>query len=185
MVSPLVAVVAALGLVLYRVRAAYRAGRTYRGTRVVTCPDGDVPAAVEVDRRRAALTAALGRLHVSVRRCSRWRGHQAWPHACSRECVPGIVAAPQEGLVRILVARWSAGRSCALCGTPLGETRRGGFPPALLGPDGTTVESQELPPESLPAQLRARRPVCWYCHVASKLRRERPDLFVRREPLQR
>ena len=175
MVSPLVTLAAAFGLLVHRVRAGYRAGRTYRGTRVVTCPDGDLPAAVELDRRRAALSAALGRLHLRVRSCSRWRGR----HACSRECVPGILAAPQEGLVRILVDAWAAGRSCALCGCPVGDELPGSLGPALLGPDGQTVESQDLAPESLPEQLRAHRPVCWYCHVAAKLRRERPDLFTR------
>jgi hypothetical protein len=178
MQSPLLALGAALGLVLHRLRAGYRAGRIYRGTRVVTCPDSLEPAAVELDRRRAAFTAFLGRPWVSVRRCSRWPAR--W--LCSRECLTGIQATPQEGIVRTLVARWAAGRSCALCGCSLGGTRQDGYAPALLGLDGTTIESQDLPPESLPEQLRAHQPVCWYCHVASKLRRERPDLFPRTQP---
>jgi hypothetical protein len=60
----------------------------------------------------------------------------------------------------------------------LAGTRPDGFPPALLGNDGATVEWQDLPPESLPEQLRLHRPICWYCHVISKLRRERPALFA-------
>ena len=178
MLTPLLALAAASGLAFYRLRAGYRAGRIYRGTRVVTCPDGLGPAAVQLDRRRAALTASLGRPCVRVRRCSRWPAHRL----CSRECLAEIQAAPQEGLVRILVARWSAGRSCALCGCQLEGARPPGFAPALLYPDGTTVESQDLAPEELPERLRRHRPVCWYCHVASKLRRERPDLFARAEP---
>ena len=130
MVSPLVTLAAALSLVLHRARAGYRAGRTYRGTRVVTCPDGGTPAAVELDRRRAALTASLGRPWVSVRWCSRWRTHQG----CSRECVTAILASPQEGLVRILLEAWAAGRSCALSGCSLGDTPPGGLGPALLAP---------------------------------------------------
>ena len=178
MLSPLLALAAASSLALYRLRAGYRAGRIYRGTRVVTCPDGLGPAAVELDRRRAAFTASLGRPWVRVRRCSRWPAHRL----CSRECLAGIQAAPQEGLVRTLVARWSAGRSCALCGYRLEGTRPHGLAPALLYLDGTTVESQDLAPEELPEGLRLHRPVCWYCHVASKLRRERPDLFTRTAP---
>jgi len=60
-------------------------------------------------------------------------------------------------------------------------TRSHAFAPALLDLDGTTVESHDLALEELPERLRLHRPVCWYCHVASTLRRERPDLFTRAE----
>jgi hypothetical protein len=163
---------AASGLALHRLRAMHRAWRMYRGTRVVSCPDGGVPAAVEVDRSMAALTAALGRPWVQLRHCTRW------PACCARECLSGIRAAPTESLVRIIVTRWSAGQACARCGYALGERRPGGFGPALLGPDGTTVNWPDLAPESLPALLRTRRPVCWYCHITARLRRARPDLFA-------
>jgi hypothetical protein len=167
----LLALAAAFGLAFYRLGVGLRAGRTYRGVRVISCPDGNVPAAVEVDRTLAALTTALGRPWVRLRRCTRW------PARCARECLTGIRAAPAESLVRTIVTRWSAGHSCALCGSSLAEPGPGGFGPAGLGPEGTTVAWQDLPPESLPEWLRTHRPVCWYCHVAEQFRRERPDLF--------
>ncbi len=167
----LLTLAAASALLLQRLRAGHQAWRTYRGARVVTCPGENVPAAVEVDGRLAASTAALGRAWVRLRRCTRW------PARCNRDCLIGIRAAPAVGLVRTIVTRWSAGQACALCGYALGEPRPGGFGPALLGPDGTTVDWRDLPPASLPDQLRIRRPVCWYCHVTEQFRRERPDLF--------
>jgi len=170
--SPLT-LAAAAAILLHRLRAGHQAWRTYRGTRVVTCPRGNAPAAVEVDGRLAAGTAALGRPWVRLRRCTRW------PAPCARECLAGIRAAPAESLVRNVVTRWSAGHSCALCGSSLAEPGPGGFGPALLGRDGVTVAWQDLPPESLPEWLRTHRPVCWYCHVAEQFRRERPDLFSR------
>ena len=172
MPSPLT-LAAASALLLQRLRAGHQAWRTYRGTRVVTCPRGNVSASVEVDGRLAAVTAVLGRPWVRLRRCTRW------PAPCARECLAGIRAAPAESLARNIVTRWSAGHSCALCGSSLAEPGPGGFGPALLGRDGVTVAWQDLPPESLPEWLRTHRPVCWYCHVAEQFRRERPDLFSR------
>ena len=167
----LLALAAVVGLSLYRLREAHRAWRTYRGTRVVSCPRGSASAAVEIDRTLAALTTALGRPWVRLRGCTRW------PAPCRRECVPAIRAAPADSLVRNVVNRWSAGRACALCGYALEEPRSGGFGPALLGPEGTTVDWQDLAPDRLLDRLRTDRPVCWYCHIGAQLRHDRPDLF--------
>ena len=54
---------------------AVRVVRSYirfRGKRLVTCPETQRPAAVEVDAARAALSASTGLEHLELQRCSRW-----------------------------------------------------------------------------------------------------------------
>ena len=116
-----------LAVVIAVAGAAYllrRAGRTFwkfRGKRVVTCPDTNATAGVEVDALHAALTAPFaGGAELRLKACSRWPEREP----CGQECLVQIEAAPEECSVRHMLAAFYAGASCALCGAPIGEDRK-------------------------------------------------------------
>jgi hypothetical protein len=168
------AAVAALYIVLRPAAAAYL---TFRGTRVVTCPETKAPAAVEVDAKRAALTVGLAEPELRLSHCSRWPERQD----CAQECVAQILSAPEDCLVRTIVTEWYRGKSCALCRQPFGEIQWHERQPALIGPERRTRQWSEVAAERLPEVLSTHRAVCWSCHIAETFRREYPDLVVDRQ----
>jgi len=147
----------------------------YRGQRVVTCPETQAPAGVEVDAAAAAVSA-FGEPRLRLRDCSRWPEREA----CGQECLRQIESAPADCLVRNILARWYEGKSCVVCGRPLGNIDWVNHRPALLSPENITFEWKDLSPESIHQALENHRPVCWNCHVAATFRREHPDLVVER-----
>lgn len=154
---------------------ALGARRGLAGVRIVTCPETGEAAAVSFDRTRAALTALeQHEPDLQLASCSRW----AVRGPCDQACVPQ--ATLPESRVTNVVASWSARQHCALCGKRLIEAPRVGHHVALLSPDGVTTEWPDVPPETLPAALRARVPVCWDCHVAETFRRQCPELVTDR-----
>jgi hypothetical protein len=167
---------AALVALYLALRPRVRAYLTFRGTRVITCPETGAPAAVEVDAQHAARTAAHGEPDLRLTSCSRWPERQG----CGQECLKQVEAAPADCLVRVIVTRWYAGKSCALCGKPVGEINWLTHEPALLSPERRTIEWGEVSPEQLPAVLATHRPVCWGCHLAEAFRQEHPELVVQR-----
>jgi hypothetical protein len=141
---------------------------------VVTCPETRAPVAVEVDARHAAAAAALGRAGLRLSSCSRWPQRQG----CGQECLRQVEAAPADCLVRTILGKWYAGKSCALCGKSVGERHWLEHKPALLSPEGRTLEWGEIAPEKLPDVLTTHRPVCRNCHDAAAFRRQFPELVV-------
>src|SRR5574340_137538 len=87
----------------------------WRGMRVVTCPETKQAAAVVVDARRAALSGLSGKPALRLSDCSRWP--ERW--GCGQECLRQIEAAPAECLVRVMLEKWYAGKSCVYCGKSL------------------------------------------------------------------
>jgi hypothetical protein len=155
------------------------AWRRYRGTRVITCPETHQPAAVEVDARHAAVTLLLGGAsELRLRDCTRWPEKRN----CGQECLRQIEATPEDCLVRNMLARWYAGKSCVCCGKELGEIDWLQHRPGLMSPEHKTFEWRDIPPETLPSVLASYLPVCWNCHVAESFRREYPDLVTDRSP---
>jgi len=144
LIVPVVAVLVSLLMV-----GAYR---KFRGRRIVTCPETGQAVAVEVDARFAAATAVLGEPSLRLKSCSRWPEHKD----CDQACLEQIQAAPEE-----LLAQWSAGKVCALCGRPLSAI---GHYPALMDSSGRTLEWKAFPPEKIPEALATHQPVCWNCH---------------------
>jgi hypothetical protein len=153
-----------------------RAYFRFRGTRLITCPETRMPAAVRLDERHAALSSALGEPDLRLTSCSRWPERQD----CGLECLSQIEEAPEDCLVRNVLARWYQGRSCALCDRPFGEIHLTDHRPALLTPGGRTIEWSDVAPETLPAVLATHRRVCWNCHIATTFRTEFPDLVTDR-----
>lgn len=155
---------------------AVRTYMKYRGTRVITCPETKMPAAVRVDKGHAAATTATGEPELRLESCSRWPEKEH----CGQECLSQIAASPEECLVRNMLVRWYEAASCALCGKKIGKILWSEHKPALLTPDRKTIEWDDVAPETLPTVLATHQRVCWNCHIANTFRAEHPGLAVDR-----
>jgi len=173
----LVAALILIAVCYFGLRNAVRAWWKFRGTRVITCPESSQAAAVQVDATYAGLTAGADAPVLRLSSCTRWPERAG----CGQECLKQIEAAPADCLVRNILTRWYAEKDCVYCQKPLGEIDWTEHKPALLSPEGKTVEWSELRPEQVPATLATHRAVCWRCHIAETFRREHPDLIVDRD----
>ena len=173
--------IAAVFLVgIYAIVRLVRAGRlylTFRGNRLVSCPENHRPAAVRVAAGKAALEAMVGNQQLRLNTCSRWPERQG----CGQECLAQIEEAPKACLVRTIVNQWYQGQACAYCHKPFGEIHWHDHPPALLNKDRKTVQWNEIPAEKLQDALGTHRPVCWSCHMAETFRRQHLELVVDRD----
>jgi hypothetical protein len=161
---------------LYLLTLAIRAYLQWRGTRLVTCPETHETAAVVVDARHAALTATVEVTDIRLKQCTRWPERQD----CGQECLRQIEQAPEDCLVRMILTKWYADRSCALCGEPFGTIHSWDRKPGLLSADGAAMECTAVPAEKLPAVLATHKPVCWNCEVSEEFRRSHPELIIDR-----
>ncbi|HTS31107.1 MAG TPA: hypothetical protein VMH81_34785 [Bryobacteraceae bacterium] len=148
----------------------------YRGRRVITCPENRRPAGVLVDSRHAAATSLGGTPELRLSSCSRWPERAG----CGQECLAQIAAAPEDCLVRNILAKWYAGKVCASCGLAFGDIEWSGRKPALLRPGKISVEWNEVSADKVYEVLAASQPLCFACHMANVLVRERPELAVDR-----
>ena len=168
-----------LGLaVLVLAAAVWRLGSrwaAWRGRRVIECPENHRPAGVTVDAAHAAkLFGNTPDLRLSS--CSRWPERAG----CGQECLSQIQASPEECLVRHILAQWYEGKTCAQCGQPFGTIEWAAAKPALLRPDGISVDWDSVPAEQLRETMAAAKPVCFACHTANKLVHEHPELALDR-----
>jgi hypothetical protein len=159
-----------VGVAAFFVVMALRAYVKYRGVRVVTCPETKRPAAVRVDAAHAALSAAWDHTELRLEECSRWpeRG------VCAQPCIHEIAAAPHDCLVRSILAKWYADKTCVFCDKPIALFTHA-QQPALRHPDGHTFDFAALPAEDLVAHLPEFDPVCFDCHIAEQFRTDYPD----------
>jgi hypothetical protein len=148
----------------------------YRGDRVITCPENRHPAGVAVETKHVLLTTLKGKPDLRLKSCSRWPELQD----CGQECLRQIEAAPEDCLVRHILAQWYEGKTCALCGKPIGEIQWTGPKPALLNAEHRTIEWSEMPPESVPDVLASHQAVCWNCHIANRMMGDHADLVLDR-----
>ncbi len=161
---------------LLRVIAGGRFYFKLRGKRLVTCPETKQPAAVELDAKQAAREAVFGTPRLRLSECSRWPERRD----CGQVCLRQIESAPEECLVRNIVSKWYAGKTCVYCRKPIDEIDWLDHRPALLDPEGKTVQWDKVPAEKLPEVFSTHGPVCWSCHIAETFRREHPELVVER-----
>jgi len=176
MLSPIqlvlgVVVLVGLGALVVVGRRALRAWLVFRGTRVVVCPESREMVTVEVDARRAALTAPQGRPQLRLESCTRWPERQG----CGQECLGQIESAPQACLLQSILGDWYQGKACAFCGRRFGVVRWHDHKPALLAANGALVEWSSFRPEQVIDVLATHRPVCWDCRVAEGFRREHAE----------
>lgn len=173
--SILIAGAVVLVVTYLALRPLVRTYLTYRGTRVITCPETGKAAAVEVDAAYAvASETSFGSPMLQLSSCSRWPERKA----CGQECLAQIEAAPHDCLARTILGRWYAGKACTLCGQPFGDINWSDHKPAARLPTGQTLTWAAIRPAELPVVLAASAPVCWNCHIAETFRREHPDLVV-------
>jgi len=164
----------AVGLILDLAIRGFRTYLKYRGKRLITCPENQQPAAVEVNAVGAGLEAVLHVRHLELSQCSRWPEKQG----CGQECLRQIEHSPEDCLVRTIVTRWYAGKTCAMCGQFIHEVEWLGHKPALLDPDQKTVYWDEIAAERLPEVFTTQAPICWDCHVAATLVRDHPEVVT-------
>ena len=164
------------GVVLVCSIPALSAYVTFRGKRLITCPETHKTAAVDVAAGKAALSAVFGEPTLSLDRCSRWPERQN----CGQECLKQVEADPDNCLLWNIVSNWYQGQSCAYCHKPFGPLQHLDHSPALLAPDGTTAKWNEFRPEQLPDVFSMFQPVCWNCHVAETFRHVHPELVTDR-----
>ena len=148
----------------------------YRGQRLIVCPENELEAGVVVDARRAAASSLLGVPELRLASCTRWpeRG------GCGQECLSQIAAAPEDCLVRNIVARWYEGQSCVFCKRAFDQIDWTEANPALLLENGVEAVWSEVPADRLSETLSAAKPVCAACHLANKMVRDRPELVTDR-----
>lgn len=166
---------AAVGYFFYR--TLVKTYFTYRGTRIVTCPETKKHVAVEVDAIRAAERAVLGDAHVQLKSCTRWPERRD----CGQECLAELEVAPEECLLKSILEKWYAGKSCVFCGKEFGVIHWHDHKPCLRTPEGKTIEWRGFKPEAVTEVLRTHLPVCWDCHVSETFRQKFPDLVVDRD----
>jgi hypothetical protein len=171
-----VAALVGLGALFLFARRLARAWSTYRGTRVVVCPENREMVAVEVDARHAAATAAQGKPDLRLEACTRWPEKAG----CGQECLGQIESAPEACLLRNILADWYQGKSCAFCGRAFHAIHWHDHRPALLAADGRIVAWNEFEAEQVVDVLATHKPVCWDCKVAESFRRGHPELVTDR-----
>jgi hypothetical protein len=76
--------IAAVGGVYVMLPLAVGAYQRARGRWLVTCPDSDEVADIELHARHAAVTSLVGEPEFRVRTCSRWPEHRG----CAQDCLP-------------------------------------------------------------------------------------------------
>ena len=147
-----------------------RARFKYRGTRVVTCPETDSPAAVRVDIRRIMASSSIGEPDLRLGACSRWpeRGR------CGQDCLAQVHEAPARSVVRTMLVEGYRDGWCERCGKVIGRVHWVEHEPALLTPNRRTVEWDELSPEQIASVNATHQRVCWRCHLSSAMRERFP-----------
>ena len=159
--------------VRYFVRA-----RRFAGEQVIICPETGKQAMVEVDAGHAAFTSLLGQTDLRLQSCWRWPLEEN----CGQECLLQVDA-PDDCLVRSVLEKWYRDKSCAFCRRPFTGVGLTDHKPALLNPDGATVEWKDIPISVVTEAMETYLPVCWNCHIAQTFRREHTDLVVDRTPV--
>jgi hypothetical protein len=165
-------------VVVFLVGPAWGAWRRWRGRRVVTCPENERPAAVDLDLGYAVVGSIVGRPELRLRGCSRWPEKQG----CGQMCLSQVEESPGSCLVRVMLERWYEDKLCAYCAHPFGAIHWHDHKPGLRAPDGKLREWTSVPAETLPEVFLTHRPVCWNCMVAEGFRERYPELVVDRPP---
>lgn len=161
-------------LVVIGVEHAVACYRRFRGRMLVRCPETRSPAAVQVDAMRAAGASSVGLHRIELAHCSRWPERAG----CGQACVAQIEEDPEAHRVTTILARWYRGKTCVLCGKPLGNVRPFRHKPAVMSRERISAEWREVPLQQIPELLPTHLPVCWDCHVTEVFRHRFPDLVL-------
>jgi hypothetical protein len=150
---------------------------SHRGRRIVTCPETEQPAGVELDAWLATRTSTIeGEPVLRLQSCSRWPENEG----CCQACVAQIEASPDGTLMRTILVAWLRGKSCAFCGRLIDEIAWHDEMPALRSSDGTLREWEDVAAADLPAMLATDQAVCSNCLLTESFRRDNPSLVTDR-----
>jgi hypothetical protein len=150
---------------------------SHRGRRIVTCPESQQPAGVELDAWLAARTGSIeGEPVLRLQSCSRWPENES----CCQACVAQIEASPEGTLMRTILVAWFRGKSCAFCGRMFDDIAWHDEMPALRSPDGTLREWEDVAAADLPSMLVTDQAVCSNCLLTESFRRDNPSLVTDR-----
>jgi hypothetical protein len=150
-----------------------------RGARVVICPETHEPVTVTLDQGHAAVTAVWEAADLRLATCTRW----PLPVDCDQACVSQIVQPGNETRPAAIAAHLFEAQRCAICGLPIEPVDTAALPPGLVDPITHDVCAwDEVPPERLREEFKARRPLCANCTLAESFRRRFPDRVVDRLP---
>jgi len=165
-------VAVAFGIGIRRITGAWL---TFRKHFVVTCPADRVPAGVMVDAVRAAATAWGGSPHLQVSGCSHWPERAD----CGQLCLTQIRTAPEDCLIRNILAKWYDGKYCVRCGHPVGEAYWTDSTPALLT-SGGVEQCDQIPGPQLLSMLGTAQPVCFDCYAQDRANAKTASLTASR-----
>ena len=160
----------------FGIRWLIRSSSTYRGNRLVTCPETKRPAIVEIDSLHASLTSTVALPDIRLQNCSRW----PMQGQCGQECLTDLDVAPDRCLVSGVLMRWYRDKNCVYCGKQLSELQWLDHRPALSGTDGKLLSWNAVNLDKLRTMLATYSPVCWNCYLTQEFRLNHPDLVVYR-----
>jgi hypothetical protein len=173
--------VAAVGIyVLYRLYGSARTYFTFRGKRLVTCPETQKTVAVELDAKEAAREALKEKPRMQLSECTRWPERKD----CGQECLNEIAMSPSDCLVRNIIINWFGDKNCVFCGKSIAEVKEWwvDHKPALRTPEKQIVVWNEFAAEQLPELFQKCEPVCWSCAATETFRLQHPELVSDRAP---
>ena len=168
-------VVAVLAVTLwFGIRWLVRFSSRYREPQVVTCPETNSPAIVEVDSLHASLTGTVGPADIRLKNCSRWPIKEQ----CGQECLMNLDVAPDECLVNGVLMHWYRDKNCVYCKKVFQELNWLDHRPALMSPDKKLLSWNQVSLEELSSVLETHYPVCWNCYIAQTFLLDHPDQVV-------
>jgi hypothetical protein len=158
------------------IRYFVRSSQRFGGERIIICPETGKQAMVEIDTRHAAISSLLGQTDLRLDDCWRWPMKQN----CGQECLLQLDVADSNCLVRSVLEKWYRDKHCAFCGRPFEQIDLIDHKPALVNPEGVTLEWKQVAISEVTEVMATYLPVCWNCHIAQEFHREHPDLVVDR-----
>ena len=173
-IGSLILLAAIAAALWFGIRWFVRSSSKYRGSHVVTCPETNKPAVVEVDSLHASLTSTVGPPDIRLENCSRW----PLKEKCGQECLTDLDVAPGTCLVSGVLMQWYRDKYCVYCRQNFPELHWIDHQPALRSPAGELVSWSEVSMDTLPSVLGTYSPVCWNCYIAQRFRVDHPDLVV-------
>jgi hypothetical protein len=175
-VGTLIAILFVAAALWFGIRRLVRSFSSYRGPRIVNCPETNKPAIVEVDSLHATLTSTVGLPDIRLKNCSRWPIKEQ----CGQECLTDLDVAPEGCLVSGVLMRWYRDKNCVYCRQAFSEVQWLDHQPALLTPGGELLSWKDVKVDDLRNVLETHSPVCWNCYIAQSFRVDHPDLVVLR-----
>ena len=170
------AAIGVLAAIAYAALTFLRTYFSYRGTRIVTCPETETYAAVEVGAARAAATSLAGSPKLRLDDCSRWPERKD----CHQECIWQLDLSPIGCSLRKMLEGWYQGKECAFCHRAFDRIQWLEHKPALLSPTGAIIEWNAILPEAIPLAFSTHQPVCPQCKIVETFRTENPERVTER-----